>query len=234
MSESKYKKVGTVTIRGVTYKNAKAAAEALKVDVSSVYRAVRQKRLDDLMNRPEGAPSRGRLATPVMIEGVTYRSAMSAAKALGKGRETIYKHARQQRLDASKKILPHTAAKASRTDMKSAILKLALTGMRPYQIASELGLRYNSVTSIMSKLRAAGKLVGQPPKGQSVRHASRRQNLKIGNMGEQFDKLSPELTAAMVKHAADKGYSSLSEFMIDMSVSAFVEETSQKTPGASI
>ena len=71
-----------VCIRGVTYPNAGAAAEALGVSKMTVLGAIR-----------EGKPDRvglGRSLMQVTIRGVTYRSAAEAAEALGVATATVY------------------------------------------------------------------------------------------------------------------------------------------------
>ena len=74
-----------VTIRGKTYPSISEAGRALKVDRTTVIKAIRRKTLPYV-----GLRGFGRRAKPITLNDVGYRSVQDCANALGMARSTIY------------------------------------------------------------------------------------------------------------------------------------------------
>ena len=91
MGRRKYR---DITIRGVTYPTAQAAARALGVQEQTVHVALRAGALDTV-----GMGSGHRAAMPVRVLGKTYPSARAAAAALGCTRTAIYRAITEGRED---------------------------------------------------------------------------------------------------------------------------------------
>lgn len=82
MANPKYR---DITIRGVTYPDAKTAADALGVGRNTVLKALRNGRLDGVGLDRKGIPE-----MPVRIRGRDFKNAAAAARHFGVGRSAIY------------------------------------------------------------------------------------------------------------------------------------------------
>lgn len=81
-----------VTIRGTTYDNPRAAAEALGVTMGAIHSARRRDALDrvGVPGRFFTGPRPGRAPKPIVIDGVTYETARVAAEKLGVSHKRAY------------------------------------------------------------------------------------------------------------------------------------------------
>ncbi|WP_369002369.1 hypothetical protein [Pseudophaeobacter sp. 1A16562] len=82
MAKPKYR---DITIRGVTYQDAKTAAAAHGVGRNTVLKALRKGRLDGVGLDRKGIPE-----MPVRIRGKDFKNAAAAARHLGVSRSAIY------------------------------------------------------------------------------------------------------------------------------------------------
>ncbi len=83
-----------ITVRGITYADTRAVAAALGITQQTVWRAIKDGRLDTL-----GLGQRGRRLQPVIIRGKRYASAEAAAQALGVTTGAIRQAKSKNRLD---------------------------------------------------------------------------------------------------------------------------------------
>ncbi len=89
------RKPKSVTIRGVTYPDASAAAAAVGVSMPTMYRAIRENRLDHV-----GLGTGSINICPVLIRGVYYPTQTAAAEALGVRADTISKALTRGNIDS--------------------------------------------------------------------------------------------------------------------------------------